>query len=204
MFLAAMLGLRQIIPPILVTTAALLTGCGPKYVRLAENRPAYTREEGRNQMEDMVGSREIDVAYLRAVADAYLGTPYLLGGNGPDSIDCSAFTQQVLRKSYGLELPRKASWQSELGVHVFQFGLQKGDLVFFGPAPDTIEHVGIYMGDGEFINATSSQGVKYSNLDEKYWADRYQFAKRVIINMSPLIEPPMVDSSFSGMSVGEP
>jgi len=148
-------------------------------VQLGENRPAYTREEGRNLGARLQSGRELDVGPLRKVADTYLGIPYLLGGETTSGIDCSAFSQQVFRKTYGLELPRKAAWQGAQGVPVFKFGLQPGDLVFFGTNVDSVEHVGIYMGEGKFINATSSSGVKYSSLDESYWLGRYLFARRM-------------------------
>ena len=122
---------------------------------------------------------------LKRVADAYLGIPYQLGGEGPSGIDCSAFSQQVFRKACGLDLPRKAAWQGALGVPVFKFGLLPGDLVFFGDSPGNIEHVGIYMENGLFINATTSSGVKYSSLDEAYWTGKYQFARR-LPNLRPI------------------
>ncbi|HXP90901.1 MAG TPA: NlpC/P60 family protein [Fibrobacteria bacterium] len=160
-------------------SAVVMSGCGPKFVQLADNRQAYTRDEGRNLGKKLVASREIDITPLKKVTDGYLGIPYVWGGDSQTGIDCSAFSRQVFRKAYGLELPRKASWQSSFGVPVFKFGLQPGDLVFFGPSQDSIEHVGIYMGEGKFVNATSSQGVKYSSLDENYWLNKYQFARRI-------------------------
>jgi len=163
----------------ILVVEALLAGCGPKFVQLADNRQGYTRDEGRNLGLKLLASRELDITPLKKVADTYLGIPYVWGGDSQTGIDCSAFSRQVFRKAYGLELPRKASWQSSFGVPVFKFGLLPGDLVFFGSSPDTIEHVGIYMGEGKFINATSSQGVKYSGLDESYWLGKYQFARRI-------------------------
>lgn len=161
-----------------------LFGCGgPKFVQLGENRQGYTREEGRNIASRLIASRELDPAPLKKVADTYLGMPYVYGGNGPDGIDCSAFSQQVFRKTFGMEMPRTAALQSSLGVPVFKFGLQPGDLVFFnsGPGlnPDSITHVGIFMGNGKFINATVSGGVRYCSLDDGYWSGRYTFAKRL-------------------------
>lgn len=147
---------------------------------MAENRPAYTREEGRNLRAQLIASREIDRTILKSVADTYLGVPYLWGGQTMDGIDCSAFTQQVVRKALQVELPRVAVQQSAVGVRVLKFGLQPGDLLFFGETPEAIDHVGIYMGDGMFINATSSSGVKYSNIDETFWLNKYQFARRLV------------------------
>lgn len=157
-----------------------LLGCGPKYVQLGNGRPAYTRAEGRNLRQQLMGGKEIDYTGLKRTADIYLGVPYLWGGETMGGIDCSAFTQQVWKKSFGINLPRTAALQSQQGVRIFKYGIMPGDLLFFGPAEDSIEHVGIYMGNDMFINATTSSGVKYSNLDEVYWRLRYQFAKRLV------------------------
>jgi cell wall-associated NlpC family hydrolase len=160
--------------------ASILSACGPRYVRYGNGRPAYTRAEGNNLRLQLVASKDVDPQQIKKVADQYLGVPYLWGGESMDGIDCSAFTQQVWKKSFELNLPRTAAQQSGLGVRVFKYGLMPGDLVFFGTAEDTIDHVGIYMGNNQFINATTSSGVKYSNLDEQFWRSKYQFAKRTI------------------------
>lgn len=165
--------------PATMAISVILAGCGPKFVQLAEDRQAYTREGGRNIGAKLLVARDVDDAPLKRIADTYLGIPYLLGGEGPSGIDCSAFSQQVFRRACGLELPRKAAWQSAVGVPVFKYGLLAGDLVFFGDSPENIEHVGIYMDNGLFINATTSSGVKYSSLDEAYWTGKYQFARRI-------------------------
>ncbi|MCB9495722.1 MAG: C40 family peptidase [Fibrobacteria bacterium] len=161
-------------------TLLALAGCGPKFVQLAENRPAYSRAEGRNLRAALVSGKEIDRSILKSVADTYLGVPYLWGGQTMEGIDCSAFTQQVVKKALSVDLPRVAVQQSGVGVKVFKFALQPGDLLFFGETPEAIDHVGIYMGEGLFINATSSSGVKYSNIDETYWLNKYQFARRLV------------------------
>lgn len=169
--------------------ALLVAGCGPKFVQLGENRPAYTREGGRNLGANLVTNHEVDITPLKAVADTYLGVPYVWGGESMTGIDCSAFTRSVWQRTFGIALPRVAKQQSQLGIPVFKFGLQPGDLVFFGETPDSasIDHVGIYMGKNQFINATSSSGVKYSSLDESFWVGKYQFAKR-FPNMKLLLD----------------
>ena len=158
---------------------ALLVGCGPATFSGDGTRLSYARAEGRNLRQVLSGGREIDVTELRNTVDTYLGKPYLWGGEGVGGIDCSAFTQQVCRKALGIELPRTAALQGRQGVRIFKYGLMPGDLVFFGASEDSIEHVGIYMGENRFVNATVSAGVKYSNLDEFFWRTRYQFARRL-------------------------
>ena len=167
----------------------LLVGCGPKFIQLGENRPAYTRDGGRNLGAQMISNHDVDITPLKSVADTYLGVPYVWGGETMTGIDCSAFTRSVWQRTFGIPLPRVAKQQSQLGIPVFKFGLQPGDLVFFGDSPDSaaIEHVGIYMGKNQFINATSSSGVKYSSLDESYWVGKYQFARR-FPNMKLLLD----------------
>lgn len=163
----------------LLALAIFFSGCATKRVALAEGRPAYSRAEGESIRKPKEYNTPESFYTMKDIADTFLGIPYLYGGETREGIDCSAFTQQVFKESYAIDLPRRAVWQSELGLHVFKYALRKGDLVFFGENAEDIDHVGIYMGDGLFINATVSQGVKYSSLDEAFWLRKYQFARRI-------------------------
>jgi len=120
-----------------------------------------------------------------ASAYDYLGTPYVYGGSSPKGFDCSGFTMYI----YGLlgySLPHSATsqWQST-GDYVERDDLQPGDLVLFcDPSLSrgkACSHVGIYVGDGQFIHASSSSTgyVKLSSLSESYYAKYYVGAKRV-------------------------
>jgi lipoprotein Spr len=116
---------------------------------------------------------------------AWFGTRYVFGGETANGIDCSAFTRDVFRKSFGVDLPRTAAMQSVLGQKIERTGLQFGDMVFFKTdryAPVT--HVGIYMGEGLFANAQSSRGVTLASLNDPYWAAKFLFGKRMYGNMS--------------------
>lgn len=113
----------------------------------------------------------------------WVGTRYHFGGVRRDGIDCSAFTREVFRTSFNVDLPRTASMQSVLGSSVHKEGLKFGDLVFFHTAGYArVSHVGIYVGEGLFANASCSRGVTVSSLDSKYWAKRFLFAKRLFTN----------------------
>ena len=117
-------------------------------------------------------------------AVTYLGTPYRLGGTTRSGIDCSAFVLNVFGESTGLELPRVASEQAELGDEVQVQEMQKGDLVFFSNGWG-ISHVGIVQevtseGEIKFIHAATSKGVTISSLSDSYWARKFRFAKRII------------------------
>ncbi len=108
----------------------------------------------------------------------YVGVPYVFGGNGPNGFDCSGFTRFVFARS-GIGLPRMADEQFGLGRPVGQAHLQPGDLVFFETYTDGVSHVGIYLGEGKFISATSSRGVAIAWLGDSYWGPRYVGARRV-------------------------
>jgi len=111
--------------------------------------------------------------------DDFLGIPYVWGGNDSEGMDCSAFVKQVY-EIYGLDLPRTSVLQSKLGIKIPREALLPGDLVFFGEADkDSVTHVGIYMGGNKFANATNSEGVKYSSLNEPFFSSKYLFAKRL-------------------------
>ncbi|MFC0296750.1 C40 family peptidase [Geobacillus jurassicus] len=116
------------------------------------------------------------------IAEKYLGARYLYGASPSrtDVFDCSSFTMRVFSEA-GISLPRTSIAQAQAGRTVSFSQLQKGDLVFFDTDSNgTINHVGIYAGNGQMINATVSLGVTYSSLTSSYWKTRYVKAVRVI------------------------
>jgi cell wall-associated NlpC family hydrolase len=116
-------------------------------------------------------------AQLTRSALRFLGVPYVFGGTTASGFDCSGFVQHVFAM-LGIGLPRTADAQYDVGRPAVG-GPRPGDLVFF----DTyggVSHVGIYLGHGKFVHASSSRGVTVSRLSESYWASRYVGAKRLI------------------------
>ncbi len=108
----------------------------------------------------------------------YLDTPYKYGGQSQKGIDCSAFTQQVYKKSLGVLLPRTAREQYKVGDKVSD--LKFGDLVYFDTQQGVFPgHVGIYLGDSLFAHASSIQGVTITPLNNKYFKKRYIGARRI-------------------------
>ncbi|MGN1299745.1 MAG: SH3 domain-containing protein [Clostridia bacterium] len=116
-------------------------------------------------------------------AKQYLGCPYVYGAAGSQSFDCSGFTMYVY-KHFGYSLSHSATAQSKVGTYVAKEDLQPGDLVFFldYETMDGIGHCGIYIGDGEFIHASSGSGycVKTSTLLSGSYYNRYATARRLI------------------------
>ncbi len=111
----------------------------------------------------------------------FLGTPYVYGGNGPSCFDCSGYTSYIYRQ-FGYTLNRTASTQLSNGVSVSKSELQPGDLVFFRyntsyPA----SHVGIYIGNGQFVHASTNQyKVQVNQLTSGHYANVYIGARRIL------------------------
>jgi cell wall-associated NlpC family hydrolase len=108
--------------------------------------------------------------------------PYQLGGDLPaDGLDCSGFVGHVFRQTTGLVLPRDSLAISQASVPIAQADLLPGDLVFFNTQARAFSHVGIYLGEARFVHATSSRTgrVMISNLNEAYWRERFDGARRV-------------------------
>lgn len=119
-------------------------------------------------------------AAIESTAERFLGTPYRFGGEGTTGIDCSSFVQQVFRE-HQIELPRTAREQIQLGSDVAPGELKKGDLVFFHTYASYPSHVGIYLGEGKMIHASSGKGeVTVSDLNSDYYRSRFIGAKRLV------------------------
>lgn len=118
-------------------------------------------------------------AAVISTAKRYLGVSYVWGGTTPSGFDCSGFTQYVFAQ-HGISLPRISRDQFNTGTPVSFNNLQPGDLIFFSLDQDrVIDHVGIYIGGGQFINASSSKGVTIYSLGS-YWNSHFIGAKRVL------------------------
>lgn len=124
-------------------------------------------------------------ADLVAEGERYLGVRYVYGGASPSGFDCSGFTMYVYAQ-FGYSLPHGANRQLSYGTPISKGDLQPGDLVFFygtdGGDSSSASHVGLYVGDGTFIHASSgsSRCVKYSSLYESYYTNHYLTARRIV------------------------
>ncbi|MBP1017189.1 C40 family peptidase [Serratia fonticola] len=110
--------------------------------------------------------------------DRWEGVRYKFGGNSRKGIDCSAYTQRVFQDEFAVSLPRSTGEQMKLGSRVAKSELNTGDLVFFKTSSRQ-RHVGVYIGEGEFVHASTSMGVTVSSLDNQYWSARYELARRI-------------------------
>ncbi len=133
----------------------------------------YADYDGSAATRDLVAEL-IDYAYT------YLGTPYVYGGTGYGGIDCSGFTMRCF-EYVGYSLAHGARYQYQNSTLVSVAQRDVGDLVFFsGPDSSGIEHVGIYLGNGRFIHASSSKGVTIDSIYGGYFSTYYYGAGRII------------------------
>jgi cell wall-associated NlpC family hydrolase len=162
----------------LALAALLLGACasagGPRGSRVAGHGPVA------HAVPSAVAAASNDVL-MRALG--LVGTPYLYGGNTPQSgFDCSGLVDFVFLDAAGLRLPRSTRELIEFDAPtVGRDDLQPGDLGFFNPGGGQASHIGIYVGEGRFVHAPSSGGtVRLDALQSAYWQRSYQGAKRVL------------------------
>ena len=117
-------------------------------------------------------------------AKSFLGKKYVWGATGPHTFDCSGLTQWVYR-DVGINIPRVSRDQARVGQYVNYHQLKRGDMVFFDTKKKkngVVSHVGIYLGSGNFIHASSSaKKVVIYNFEEKpFYKERFMWGRRVI------------------------
>ena len=121
-----------------------------------------------------------EVNSIIATAKNHMGVPYVWGGNTPnEGFDCSGYLEYVFAQN-GIRIPRTADVQYNLGRLVKPSQLEVGDLVFFTTYEPGASHCGIYLGNGNFIHASTTRGVGIDNLDNAYWSARYYGGKHIV------------------------
>ena len=103
---------------------------------------------------------------------------YKMGGNSKSGIDCSAFTQKIYKEKFGVELPRTTLTQVNMGEEVKKSDLKPGDLVFFKTSK-TDKHVGVYVGNNNFLHA-SIRGIQFTSMDKPFYKKNYWTSRRII------------------------
>ncbi|MES1923906.1 NlpC/P60 family protein [Salinisphaera sp. T31B1] len=181
----------------LAALALLVSGCASQPRTLGAQNDGYSvRKAGSSpHMNDArsagpASSRNrfsgSDSAIEDALHDFYRqwqGVPYRYGGRGTDGIDCSSFVRQTMGAIESLDLPRTTYEQAERGEPIDRSELSPGDLVFFKTGGSG-RHVGVYVGNGRFMHASTSKGVTISRLDNIYWRNHYWQSRRVTASVN--------------------
>ena len=118
-----------------------------------------------------------------SLAKSLLGKAYVWGAQGPSTFDCSGYTYYVMKNAANITLPRVSKDQSTYGTYVSKSNLKEGDLVFFdtdGDNDGNVSHVGIYLGNNQFIHASSSKGKVVISEMSTYYTKAYVNARRVL------------------------
>ena len=158
----------------LLLSIVLFTGCAQKkpyhYPNYDIIKPEKTCKPNRKNIQELLSS--------------YLGKPYVWAEEGPNAFDCSGLTYNIYGKM-GIAIPRTASEQAKMGKKIHFKNLEYGDLIFFGSTnkrSKRINHVGIYLGDGWFAEASSEyRKVKISKFDkEPRYLKRMKVCKRYL------------------------
>jgi cell wall-associated NlpC family hydrolase len=147
-----------------------------------DNLSGHNSERGfLTRIGDVSDKVEAKASELVVNAMGFLGVPYKRGGtNGDTGFDCSGFVRSIFEQTAGLILPRSANQQAAAAEKIDRADLQPGDLVFFNTMRRAFSHVGIYVGEGNFIHAPKpGANVRIESLSVGYWARRFDGARRV-------------------------
>lgn len=170
------------------TVALSLGSCGSSRSVTASRDGKYSGRPSADLTDGAAVDRSFPTAdgelgQLLSEARTWLGVPYRYGGNDHDGVDCSGFVVKVYDDALRIKLPRTSQQLSEFCPVLDRNQLRPGDLVFFDTSRDrrgVINHVGLYIGEGRMIHASSSKGVIETDLDNPFYRDRFKQGGRVV------------------------
>jgi cell wall-associated NlpC family hydrolase len=147
-----------------------------KHVQFAEHKLPHLKEN-----QKIKNFRPASKTTIVKTAKKFLGKRYVYGANSKYAVDCSSFVQQVYKKNKK-KLPRTSRQQSRIGKPIPKRELKPGDLVFFSSVRTKgVAHVGIYIGSGKFIHASSAKKkVVITSLSKRYYKNHFKGARRVL------------------------
>lgn len=154
---------------------------GDKLIIQTASIPNDNLQTANDQPTPSRSGNPLDSSRIIEKAQEYLGTPYRYGGQSPGGFDCSGFVRYIYAQ-FNIDLPHNAAAQYNNGSEVSKADLLPGDLVFFACGGRSIDHVGIYSGNDQFIHSSSprSGGVINSSLSNGYYGGNYVGGRRIV------------------------
>ena len=166
--------------PLLKTTVVIAILAGLVAISGCSSTPKHSKSIAKNSVLFPNSIKQTNTQRRLAIHfRSWQQTPYRLGGNSKRGVDCSGFVQITYRDVFARKIPRTTALLAKHGKNISQKNLKFGDLVFFKTSRK-VRHVGIYIGRGKFIHASTSRGVMQSNLGSSYWKKHYWKAKRLL------------------------
>jgi len=164
---------------LIISSVLLISGCVQKN---SDNQyPSnYSYHSYNRTQQPQIHDNNYLNSNIERTAKSHLGKRYVWGANGPNSFDCSGFTKAVFATN-NIVIPRVSRAQAKKGKIIPRSYLKKGDLIFFDSKKSSrVSHVGIYLGEGKFIHASSSKHqVVISNLNSSYYTKHFKWGRRV-------------------------
>jgi len=148
-----------------------------KNIKISSKKPPYKKKP----LKKIINTN----SKVEKYAKRFLGNKYVWGATGPKTFDCSGFTQKVYRQCTGITIPRVSIEQAKVGKYIKYTELKKGDMVFFDTSKKhvgKVNHVGIYLSNGDFIHASSGgKRVMITNFNKKkFYKNRFLWGRRII------------------------
>jgi cell wall-associated NlpC family hydrolase len=177
--------------------AASLLSLAPG-IRAQESYDQSLARTATTRMKDAAAAAWQSAQELSAFALGLIGVDYKYGGTSPETgLDCSGLVRYVFQQVTGITLPRTAKEMSRVGDKVALSDLKPGDLVFFNTRRFDFSHVGIYLGDNQFIHAPSrGREVEVTTLDKSFWQKRFNGARR-LVHAVPDLMPSIVSEAVA-------
>ena len=117
---------------------------------------------------------------LERAVNNWIGTPYRYGGMSKAGIDCSGLVCMIFRELGEYGIPHSSEEMRKIGSPVPFSRVKKGDILFFRSGFKRVDHVGIYLGNNEFVHASSKAGVIRSSMSDDYYRSRFIEARRIL------------------------
>lgn len=161
----------------IVLLSTILVGCNAQ-PKVDSKALTQSLKSSQAEFEKMVNSLDTREKIMNQYA-TWKGVRYRMGGTTKKGVDCSGFVQLTFKEQFGVKLPRSTREQQKIGEKIAKTDLINGDIVVFN-AGSTGRHVGIYIGNNKFVHASTSIGVTISDMNDRYWKNRFNEARRVL------------------------